>query len=50
VVSVLLVSAWLLGEPITLVHLVGAALILAGVACLARAETQTAEIAGAAAT
>lgn len=49
VVSVLLVSAWLLGEPITAVHLVGAALILAGVACLARAETQVVETAGAAA-
>jgi drug/metabolite transporter (DMT)-like permease len=40
VVTVLALSAWLLGEPVTGVHLAGAALILAGVVCLARAESQ----------
>ncbi|GHH53664.1 DMT family transporter [[Pseudomonas] boreopolis] len=40
VVTVLVLSAWLLGEPVTGVHLLGAVLILAGVACLARAESQ----------
>jgi len=38
VVSVMLLSAWLFGEPLTLVKLVGAAAILAGIACLALAE------------
>ncbi|AVQ08723.1 TPA: EamA family transporter [Xanthomonas vasicola pv. zeae] len=42
VVGVLVLSAWWLGEPLTAVHLLGAALILAGVACLARAEARLA--------
>lgn len=39
VVSVLLLSAWLLHEPLTLHHLLGAALIVVGILCLGRAET-----------
>ena len=38
VISVLLLSAWLLNEPLTLHHLVGAVLIVAGIVCLGRAE------------
>jgi drug/metabolite transporter (DMT)-like permease len=38
VVSVLLLSAWLLHEPLTLHHLLGAVLIVAGILCLGRAE------------
>jgi drug/metabolite transporter (DMT)-like permease len=38
VVSVLLLSAWLLHEPLTLPHLLGAVLIVAGILCLGRAE------------
>lgn len=45
VVSVLLLSAWCLGEPLTGVHLLGAGLILAGVACLARAEARAGDAA-----
>ncbi|KAB7770556.1 DMT family transporter [Xanthomonas maliensis] len=44
VVSVLVLSAWLLGEPLTAVHVLGATLILAGVACLARAESRLADV------
>ncbi|AVJ32505.1 DMT family transporter [Stenotrophomonas indicatrix] len=38
VISVLLLSAWLLHEPLTLHHLIGAVLIVAGIICLGRAE------------
>lgn len=38
VVSVLLLSAWLLHEPLTWHHLLGATLIIAGILCLGRAE------------
>ncbi len=38
VISVLLLSAWLLNEPLTLHHLLGAVLIVAGIVCLGRAE------------
>ena len=38
VISVLLLSAWPLKEPLTLHHLVGAVLIVAGIVCLGRAE------------
>ena len=34
----LLLSAWLLNEPLTLHHLVGTVLIVAGIVCLGRAE------------
>ena len=38
ILSVMLASAWLFGEPLTQVNLAGAGLILAGVACLAKGE------------
>lgn len=38
VVSVLLLSAWLLHEPLTAHHLLGAGLIVVGILCLGRAE------------
>lgn len=38
VVSVLLLSAWLLHEPLTAHHLFGAGLIVIGILCLGRAE------------
>ncbi len=37
-ISVLLLSAWLLKEPLTQHHLVGAVPIVAGIVCLGRAE------------
>jgi drug/metabolite transporter (DMT)-like permease len=40
VVSVLLVSAWLFHEPITLTRGLGCLLILAGIVCLGVAETR----------
>ena len=40
VVSVLLVSHWLFGDPVTLLRGSGAILILAGILCLGVAETQ----------
>lgn len=43
VVSVMLLSAWLFHEPLTLARLVGAAAILAGIGCLALAEDGGAE-------
>ena len=42
VVSVLLVSAWLFHEPVTLLRGVGAVIILAGIVCLGMAESQQA--------
>lgn len=39
VVSVLLLSAWLLHEPIGPIHLLGAALIVGGIVCLGVAES-----------
>ncbi|MCL7713999.1 DMT family transporter [Stenotrophomonas mori] len=39
VVSVLLLSAWLLHEPVGPLHLLGAALIVAGIVCLGVAES-----------
>ncbi len=42
VVSVLIVSAWLFGEPFTAAKLTGAALIITGIACLGVAETRNA--------
>jgi drug/metabolite transporter (DMT)-like permease len=41
VVSVMLCSVWLFHETLTLPRVAGAALILAGIFCLARAEMQT---------
>ncbi|MDL5366013.1 DMT family transporter [Xanthomonas sp. NCPPB 2654] len=38
VVSVLLLSAWWFGEPIGMVQVLGAVLIVAGIACLALGE------------
>lgn len=40
VVSVLLVSAWLFNEPLTLAKVAGTSLILAGVICLGVAEAR----------
>ncbi|MGE7139230.1 DMT family transporter [Luteibacter sp. NPDC031894] len=42
-VSVMLLSAWLLHEPLTLARLAGAALIVAGILCLGAAEGDTPE-------
>jgi drug/metabolite transporter (DMT)-like permease len=39
VISVLFVSAWLFHEPVTVLRAFGALLILAGILCLASAET-----------
>ena len=39
VVSVLLLSAWLLHEPVGPVHILGALLIVAGIVCLGVAES-----------
>ena len=39
IVSVLLLSAWLFNESLTVPKLVGASLILAGILCLARGES-----------
>lgn len=39
VVSVLLLSAWLLHEPVGPLHLLGAVLIVAGIVCLGVAES-----------
>lgn len=39
VVSVMLVSVWLFGEHLTLLQLLGGALIVAGIMCLARSES-----------
>lgn len=46
VVTVLVASACLLGERISTLQVVGAALILAGIACLAFSESQAAHVAG----
>lgn len=40
VVSVLLLSAWLLHEPLGLVHVLGALLIVGGIICLGVAESR----------
>lgn len=40
VVSVMLLSAWLFHEPLTLARVAGALLILAGIACLGVAESR----------
>jgi drug/metabolite transporter (DMT)-like permease len=40
VVSVMALSAWLFGEPITVMRVVGALLVVAGILCLGAAETQ----------
>lgn len=45
VVSVTLLSAWLLHEPLTLPRLLGAATIVAGILCLAAAERETLAVA-----
>lgn len=45
VVSVTLLSAWLLHEPLTLPRLLGAATIMAGILCLAAAERETLAVA-----
>ena len=43
IVSVLLLSAWLFDVPLSAPKLVGASLILAGIACLARGEATVAQ-------
>jgi len=45
VVSVTLLSAWLLHEPLTLPRILGAATIVAGILCLAAAERETLAVA-----
>lgn len=45
VVSVTLLSAWLLHEPLTLPRLLGAATIMAGILCLAAAEREALAVA-----
>lgn len=45
VVSVTLLSAWLLHEPLTLPRVLGAATIVAGILCLAAAERETLAVA-----
>lgn len=42
VVSVMLLSAWLFHEPLTVAKLIGAAAILAGILCLGLAESDEA--------
>lgn len=45
VVSVTLLSAWLLHEPLTLPRVLGAVTIVAGILCLAAAERETLAVA-----
>lgn len=45
VVSVTLLSAWLLHEPLTLPRVIGAMTIVAGILCLAAAERETLAVA-----
>jgi len=45
VISVLLVSAWLFHEPVTLVKGLGALLILGGIVCLGLAESRASPVA-----
>lgn len=45
VVSVTLLSAWLLHEPLTLPRILGAVTIVAGILCLAAAERETLAVA-----